>query len=470
MRAAYCVQQIRTAEEAMPELATGVLMQRAAGALPLAIRRFLRGRRAVRAPGARVLLVVGPGNNGGDALFAGARLARTGAKVAAWRAFGRAHSAAWADFLAAGGVEVVPTGGERVDVVVDGLLGIGGRPGLPDAVAAVAKRWAQAGVPVIAVDLPSGLDADSPSAPDSFTAELTLTFGALKVCQVGEPARSRCGDVQLVDIGLTLAEPVLRVWDAADVASLWPVPGPTSDKYSRGVVGIDAGSATYPGAGVLATMGAAHAGAGMVRFTGDPVVGARVGQALPNVVQAPGRVQANLLGCGWGERDDGARVVASALDSGLPTVVDADGLRYLPTRPLGGHVLLTPHAGELARLLGVSREHVTTDPIGHAHRAAERFDAVVLLKGATQYVASPGERCLEVAAPGPAWTAQAGSGDVLAGICATLLAAGLAPARAGVAAASAQALCAAAFPGPFAPQELAARLPELIGARFGAGR
>lgn len=470
MQPAYRVEQIRAAEEAMPELAAGVLMQRAAGGLALAIRRFLRKRRPAASSGARILLVVGPGNNGGDALFAGARLARAGAKVSAWRAFGRAHAAAWADFLSAGGVEVVPTGDERVDVVVDGLLGIGGRPSLPGAVSVLAKSWARRGVPVIAVDLPSGLDADSPAAPDSFTAELTLTFGAFKVCQLSEPARSRCGDVQLVDIGLTLADPALRVWEAADVASAWPVPGPTSDKYSRGVVGIDAGSATYPGAAVLASMGAVHAGAGMVRFTGDPVVGARVGEALPNVVQAPGRVQANLLGCGWGERDDGARAAASALDSGLPTLVDADGLRYLPSGPLGGHVLLTPHAGELARLLGVSRERVTTDPIGHALDAAERLGAVVLLKGATQYVASPGERCVDVAVPGPAWTAQAGSGDVLAGICATLLAAGLAPARAGVAAASAQALCAAAFPGPFAPQELAARLPELIGARFGAGR
>lgn len=467
MRAAYSADQIRAAEEAMPELATGVLMQRAAGGLALAIRRFLRSRRPAASSGARVLLVVGPGNNGGDALYAGARLARAGAKVSAWRAFGRAHAAAWADFLAAGGVEVVPTGDERVDVVVDGLLGIGGRPGLPDVVAALADSWAKRGVPVIAVDLPSGLDADSPAAPVSFTAELTVTFGALKVCQLSEPARSRCGDVKLVDIGLTLAEPVMRVWDAADVASAWPVPGPTSDKYSRGVVGIDAGSSTYPGAAVLAAMGAVHAGAGMVRFTGDPVVGARVGEALPNVVQARGRVQANLLGCGWGERDDGARVVASALDSGLPTLVDADGLRYLPSHSLGGHVLLTPHAGELARLLGVSREHVAIDPIGHARCAAERFGAVVLLKGATQYVASPGERCVDVAAPGPAWTAQAGSGDVLAGICATLLAAGLAPARAAVAGASAQALCAKAFPGPFPPQELVTRLTALIGTQFG---
>lgn len=466
MQPAYRVDQIRAAEEAMPELAAGVLMQRAAGGLALAIRRFLRKRRPAASSGARILLVVGPGNNGGDALFAGARLARAGAKVSAWRAFGRAHAAAWADFLAAGGVEVVPTGDERVDVVVDGLLGIGGRSGLPGAVSVLAKSWARRGVPVIAVDLPSGLDADSPAAPDSFTAELTLTFGAFKVCQLSEPARSRCGDVQLVDIGLTLADPALRVWEAADVASSWPVPGPTSDKYSRGVVGIDAGSATYPGAAVLATMGAVHAGAGMVRFTGDPVVGTRVGEALPNVVQAPGRVQANLLGCGWGERDDGARAVASALDSGLPTLVDADGLRYLPSGPLGGHVLLTPHAGELARLLGVSRERVTTDPIGHALDAAERLGAVVLLKGATQYVASPGERCVDVAVPGPAWTAQAGSGDVLAGICATLLAAGLAPARAAVAGASAQALCAQAFVGPLPPQELAVRLPRLIGARF----
>ena len=278
-----------------------------------------------------------------------------------------------------------------------------------------------------------------------------------------EPAASACGVVEVVDIGLDLPTPDLRCWEPADVATAWPVPDATSDKYARGVVGLDTGSDGYPGAAVLSTLGAVHAGAGMVRFAGAAGAVGLIRQAAPNVVFGAGRVQARVLGCGWGERPDGAAVVEQALAEELPLVLDADALRFLPPGELGERVLLTPHAGELARLLEIERAAVSADPLAAVRSAATRFGATVLLKGATQYVCGP-HGLASVAVPGPSWTAQAGSGDVLAGVCGTLLAAGLAPAPAALAAASVQALAARLNPGPHPPQWLAERLPDAIAA------
>ena len=144
-------------------------------------------------------------------------------------------------------------------------------------------------------------------------------------------------------------------------------------------------------------------------------------------------------------------------------VVDADGLRYLPPR-VPDTWLLTPHAGELAGLLGEERSWVTADPVRAVRAAAESTGATVLLKGATQLIAQPGRPEIKIALPGPAWTAQAGSGDVLGGVCAAALAAGLAPATAGWLAASVQASTAARHPGPVPPQDLAREIGRTIGA------
>ena len=276
-----------------------------------------------------------------------------------------------------------------------------------------------------------------------------------------QPARSACGRIRLVDIGLALPEPLADCWEPADVAAAWPVPPVTADKYSRGVVAVDAGSAQYPGAGVLAASGAVHAGAGMVRFTGDPEVARLVHQSLPNVVVAPGRVQARVFGPGWGDRENGRRLVADAIEEGLPLVLDADALGLLPHGGAHPGVLLTPHAGELARMLGCDRAAVEADPLGAVGEAVRLTAATVLLKGATQYVGSPLRARVAIAVPGPSWTAQAGSGDVLAGICGALLAAGLATVEAATAAAGIQALAARRL-GPVTPQVLAGGLPHII--------
>jgi NAD(P)H-hydrate repair Nnr-like enzyme with NAD(P)H-hydrate dehydratase domain len=211
---------------------------------------------------------------------------------------------------------------------------------------------------------------------------------------------------------------------------------------------------------VLGAAGAIYAGAGMVRHLGSAQVASRVLDVFANVVAAPGRVQALVIGSGWGDRKD-VGVVTWAMGTGVPMVVDADGLRHLPGQGRET-VLLTPHAGELAFLLGIDRAEVSADPLAAVHRAADRTGCTVLLKGATQYVVSPGQARVELAVPGPGWTAQAGSGDVLAGIAGALLAAGLEPALAAVAAASAQAMVAAANPGPLPPQDLARCLPAWI--------
>lgn len=476
--------------------AEGALMQVAAAGLAHAVLGELHDLRG-RAYGSRVLVVVGPGNNGGDGLFAALRLARRGVDVRAWRTAEVVHHAGWTAFLAAGGREVDISGAlaelGRADLVIDAVVGIGGRGGLAEPVARFAQRCRASGVPVVAVDLPSGLapepvalwgvaggaSAHLESAPEDgpstrgpsaapggrsrerFTADVTVTFGGHKLCHVMQPARAECGRIEYVDLGLILPAPVARCWEPSDVARVWPVPAVGADKYSRGVVGVNAGSRQYPGAGVLAATGAVHAGVGMVRYTGDSQVAAFIHQALPNVVVGEGRVQARVLGSGWGDREDGRRVVADAIAEGVPLVLDADALRMLP--PEGAHagVLLTPHAGELARLLGGERDEVEADPLGALAEAVRLTGATVLLKGATQYVASPGRQEVDLAVPGPAWTAQAGSGDVLAGICGALLAAGLSTADAAAAAAGIQALAAREL-GPVPPQDLATQLPRII--------
>ena len=224
---------------------------------------------------------------------------------------------------------------------------------------------------------------------------------------------------------------------------------------------MDTGSTDFPGAAILGTSGAVHAGAGMVRYWGPAQVGARIVDRFPNVVLTQGRVQSLVVGSGWGDRREKG-LVARAITSGAPLVIDADALRHLPDG--GGHpgVLLTPHAGELAWLLGWERSAVTADPIEAVHRATVKTGCTVLLKGATQYVAAPGAEQVRLAVPGPGWTAQAGSGDTLAGICGTMLAAGLDAGDAALAAASIQAVAAARHPGPLPPQELAERLPSVI--------
>ncbi len=468
---AFVTDKIRRLEAAVMAVeGDEVLMQRAAAALAqVAVRLLAAERGAVY--GARVLILVGPGNNGGDALFAGARLARRGARVTAMSCLGEPHPAGLGALLAAGGrlIALDDRPAELLDeqqLVIDGILGIGGRPGLTGPVAELADVLGRAGVPVVAVDLPSGVAADTGAVPGpAIRATQTVTFGEAKPCHLLEPALSRCGAITVADIGLTpdpAIRPDLTGLTEDQLADRWPYPDETSDKYARGVVGVDTGSAQYPGAAVMSTLGAVYGGAGMVRFKGAERPAKIIESKLPNVVFGPGRVQAYLFGSGWGDRPDGADVLARAAEEGLPAVVDADGLSYLPDRTPAGW-LLTPHAGELAKLLGRERGWVSEDPVRAVRAGVGQTGATVLLKGSSQLVAGPEEDGVRVAIPGPAWTAQAGSGDVLAGVCAALLAAGKGALDAGQLGASVQALAAAVHPGVIPPQDLASAIGRTVG-------
>jgi hydroxyethylthiazole kinase-like uncharacterized protein yjeF len=415
MRHAHTVEQVRAAEEAlMSALPEGALMQRAAAGLAYAVVDLLGG-----AYGRRVLLLVGSGDNGGDALFAGAMLARRGCSVEAWLLGSSAHEAGLAALRRAGGKPVAEPG-SRPDVVVDGIVGIGGRPGLRLEAAAAVRLLT--GVPVVAVDTPSGIDVDTGEADgDHVVADVTVTFGTHKVCHLVDPAAAACGAVHLVDIGLDLPPPVVESLQTEDVAALLPRPTGDSHKYTRGVVGVRAGSAEYPGAGLLSVAGAASGLAGMVRYVGDDPVAALVREAHPEVV-GPGRVQAWVVGSGSGE--GAAATLRDALADGVPLVVDADALAHVTT--LDAPAVLTPHAGELAAMLGVDRSEVEARPLQHVRAAAERYDAVVLLKGRRTLVARQDGR-VRANPTGTPWLATAGAGDVLGGVVGALLAAGLTP-------------------------------------------
>ncbi|MBD8868540.1 NAD(P)H-hydrate dehydratase [Nocardioides donggukensis] len=421
MRSAHTVEQVRAAEGALlAELPAGTLMDRAAAGLAAAVVDLLGG-----AYGRRVLLLLGSGDNGGDAAFAGARLARRGCAVEAVLLGSSVHEAGLAALRAAGG-RVVPGGssGEsgprsRPDVVVDGIVGIGGRPGLrPEAVAELERHR---GVPVVSVDVPSGVSVDDGRlVGPHVTADLTVTFGTHKVCHLVDPAAAACGAVELVDLGLRLPPVDVVALQAADVSSLLRTPGDTDHKYTRGVVGLRTGTA-YSGAGLLSLAGAASGLAGMVRYAGPDEVADLVRAARPDVVVGAGRVQAWVVGSGGG--DAAGEDLATALADEVPVVVDADGLRHLPEELPAGTVL-TPHAGELARMLGVDRAAVEGAQLEHARRAADRWGAVCLLKGRRSLVVAPDGRAA-VTSTGVPWLATAGAGDVLAGLVGALLATGL---------------------------------------------
>ena len=457
--------------------------------------------------GAPVLLLVGGGHNGADTLLAGGLLSHSGCAVTAVLATEHPHPVALEearshgvtvygagyrsdgaeDWDSAEAVAAVEAFLARGGLVLDGLTGIGATgPLRPDAVALITPLVA-AGAPgrrplrVIAVDLPSGTGVDDGTVDGPvLAADCTVTFTCLKGCLCLPPARHLCGAVEVVPLGLPAptSRPIARrPVDGAlgdYLTRVVPEPGADDHKFTRGVVGLWAGSETYPGAAVLAANGAVLAGAGMVRLTAPRRVEDLVLAARPEVVPAAGRSQALVLGpgvdpadtvradelrevlrptlapardSGGGRVADGARTGEEAADSaagaapaGAPVVVDAGALSILTElldeglRCTPRHVL-TPHAGEAAALLTAladsetpegtarqwNRERVEAHP-AHAVREICRLSgATVLLKGATTLIAAPHHPLVSVDS-GPGWMATAGSGDVLAGVLGAVLA------------------------------------------------
>lgn len=392
-------------------------MQRAANSLADRIVELLPANETV-------LFLIGPGNNGGDGLFAAARLCGPARVVQVCLLDpDRAHSAGLSAALAAG-VELVDEPRDQ-RWVVDALFGIGSTSGLQGRAASFASWASESAANVIAVDVPSGIGVDDGTLPESaFLATHTVTFGTYKVGLLAGPAGLRAGDVDLVDIGFAehIGRARLESLELTD-GSLFArrlTPHNTDHKYTRGVLGVLAGSARYPGAAHLCVAGALAGPTSMVRFLGERSLADRVIDRNPEVVSEAGRVQAFVVGSG-GPDDDGP--VQQALAAQVPLVIDAAGLSHLPAR-FEADALLTPHAGELAGMLGCHRAEVEADPVAHAQLAARQWNATVLLKGPRTLIACPDGR-LRVNLSGTAWLASAGAGDVLAGFSGSLMAAGL---------------------------------------------
>jgi ADP-dependent NAD(P)H-hydrate dehydratase / NAD(P)H-hydrate epimerase len=506
---AYAVASIREAEAlAISRLASagldeGELMSRAAQGLAEVASARLGG-----AGGRRVVALVGAGNNGGDAMYAAALLARDGATVVVVKVAEPVHENGLSAARDAGAVVLNTVGGSaddggsadsaaevssvlsRAELVIDGIVGIGGRPGLSPQIEGLLGEVSETAY-VLAVDLPSGADPDGEVATQSCVfADETVTFIAAKPVHLLPATEGAVGRLTVVDIGVDIGvdlgarirtQPVVERVTPGDVWGLWPRPGPADDKYSRGVLGVVAGGENYTGAALLAVTSAVCSGAGMVRYVGPPTPTLLIRAQVPEAVIGQSRVQAWLIGPGLDAQDDSPqgktqRVAAqSALDSGLPAVVDAGGLDLI-SEPRSTPTLLTPHAGELAVMLGrlersqvaVDRSNVTSAPLTHARRLADLTGCTVLLKGATTLVVSPSSSNLAVRsqADAPPWLASAGSGDVLAGLAGMLLASGLSPLDAGSLAALVHGLAAdAANPGgPVRALGVAQAIPGVVAA------
>jgi hydroxyethylthiazole kinase-like uncharacterized protein yjeF len=444
MISAFTGTQIRAAEQPLLDAGEGaVLMQRAAHGLANAVVRGFRseGRRLY---GLSATVLAGKGNNGGDGLFAAAMLARRGMRTTAVLTAGTAHPAALAAFRGAGGrvhvldednAEELAVLSAGDDVVIDAILGTGARGGLggPAAELVAALQELRPNF-VVACDVPSGVDADTGEVHwPVLTARLTVAFGGVKAGLLADPGEGCAGRVLLVPIGIEehFPAPTLRRFSVRDLAAVLPDPGRRAHKYTRGVLGIVAGSERYTGAAALSVEAASAAGAGMVRYLGPEVVARQVLVRTPEVIwepAEPGRVQAWLLGPGLDGAEQLQRArdaLAAASDAGQPAVVDAGALELLPER-CPPNWILTPHAGELAAVLGrgevrVTREDVESRSLHFVRLAAEHTGAVVLLKGATTLVASPSGAVFSQSEGCP-WMSTAGSGDVLGGILGALAA------------------------------------------------
>ena len=454
MRAVLTRDEMRAADAAaLAEVSHETLVRRAGTAVAHAALRALGG-----AYGRRVVVVAGKGSNGADGRVAAAALARRGARV---------HVVEAAD--APAGSELPPC-----DLVIDGAYGTGFR-GSYDA------PRAPRGARVLAIDIPSGVDADTGEAPgDAVRADRTVTFAALKPGLLQGSGFDLSGVVEVADIGIGFRAPQAQLVEDADAAALLP-PRPRSGNKWNYAVGVAAGSAGMEGAAVLCSRGAMAGGSGMVRLgsPGDPaapwpteVVRAHLPAEgwAPAFMEATGKCRAIVLGPGLGTSavaaDEIRAVVAGA---SAPVVVDADALTALgdagSARTLldkrSAPAILTPHDGEYARIAGAPPGE---DRLDAARRLARATGAVVLLKGSLTAVASPDGSgstpdVLLSGAGGPA-LATAGSGDVLSGVIAAFCARGLEALEAAALAAHVHGRAAALGP---AQGLVAGDLPTLVG-------
>lgn len=453
----------------------------------------------------RVTAFVGGGDNGGDALYACAILARGGIGATAYLLKKRCHRRALAAAQEAG-VRIVDLDGQSLRSIentpawsevflahawIDGIVGTGAHGPLTGALAESVEVLNRLSAikprPVIAIDVPSGLtDDDGAITGPILRATHTLAVGTYKRAQVLPPAVEFTGDISLVtmdwdsngmgrtqgDDGVIGADDLYVVDEAFSAHEVVPVPAFSDDKYARGVVGLVAGSDTYPGAGLLATRGALAAGVGMVRLNSTRRVQDLVLADQPGVVTVGGRIQSALIGPGLDEerREDALELAQFCGQSGMPLVIDAWALDLVPELASSikpDATVLTPHYGEAARLLGrlgtpVTRTEVAASPLRYARALHEATGCHVILKGPVTIVYSfeyvdtevqeAFQRALNAAEAWPdvdmlpegrlvrsymptvgqvttSWAGVAGNGDVLAGFLAGVLARPLADAE-----------------------------------------
>ncbi|WP_413543918.1 NAD(P)H-hydrate dehydratase [Citricoccus nitrophenolicus] len=437
MQTCYSGTAVRAAERTLLDAGQGeALMRRAAWGLATVVLRELRARGPVS--GTTVAALVGTGNNGGDALWALAFLRRRGVDAVAVPSGERMHQAGLAALLKAGGrvAHAVP---DSAVLLIDGVLGTGARGGWEP------PRVPEGAAVVVACDLPSGVDADTGHvAGGVIPADVTVTFGALKTGLVVGAGAHAAGRVEVVDIGLGphLGAPDVSSVECEDALAVFGPPAWDDHKYSRGVLGVCAGSDHYPGAAVLVCSSALATGLGMVQYAGPERAADLVLAAHPEVVAGPGtegKAQAWVVGPGLGSDKDALsrlnEVVAACVDAGLPLVLDASALALVELEDLarlrsaGCDVALTPHQGELLKLVDRLAPEIAdgfadlakADPVAAARRTAETLGAAVLLKGSTTVCAAPDGQTF-VQNEGGAELATAGTGDCLAGLVGSALA------------------------------------------------
>lgn len=408
---------------------------------------------APTAPLPAVAVFAGGGDNGGDALYAAALLQDSGIACTVLAMSPRLHERA-ARAARAAGVEILPLArllaeadASRLDALVevdaaldaplwvDGILGTGARgaprPPLDRWLGELEERRRRTGARVLAIDLPSGgLEDSGETSGPLLHADETVTMGAMKSAIVLPPAAYAAGRVSVHGIGLDMGSaPVgARLVEEADIARILSVPGPLDHKYARGTAGLVAGSDSYPGAGVLAALGAGASGVGMIRLDAPERVHDLVLAQDPGVVLEGGRISAGLVGPGMDEDTLQANreLATFCIDASRPLVIDAGALGLVPellARPgggLGGFTVLTPHLGEARRLLadlGETRtaEELLDRPSDAAGRLCELTGAHVLLKGGACVLACPDSALIAIPR-GLGWTGVAGAGDVLAGL------------------------------------------------------
>lgn len=416
--------------------------------------------------GSRVVVLIGPGNNGGDGLVAARRLTESGVTVRAFVVAGSGDPAGKRPAAEAAGVRVEMARNEAgiqalgdatewADAVIDAVLGTGASRPIDDTLGRALAVVQKAGIPVIAVDLPTGMNADTGQFdPNGLRADVTLALGYPKIGSVVNAGQGHCGEIKALYIGLPPGLDASLYADLLDshlASTLLPHRPGDSHKGTFGRALIVAGSPQYPGAALLATDAATRSGAGLVELATEPSAHSLAVSAVPEAIHTPLSASASgkldpsasarqvlerasmatsvLIGPGFGtsvQKSTFTRLLAAQASGMPPLVIDADALNILAGtyrwwENLPESTIVTPHPGEMARLLGRTTAEVQGDRLGAAKSAAERWGVNVVLKGAATLIVSPtGQvRVSPFVNPG---LAKGGTGDVLAGLASGLLA------------------------------------------------